>query len=407
MLFVMPLAFIFMADSILSYIFPVLVEEKLNSNFLLGVIMAASSMCGIVCDFLFPQLLKNKTWKFLLISGILIAIFFPVSLYISRYVAAVMLFVIGSIIWGVYFELLAFSQQSFIVAEDTSKTYSHDWGIVFAATEIACITGPIMGAQLLHYPALVQTVTIISTQLIAFIFALLLIFVTPHHRHLEHNASGIQQTLNVLMEFKYWKAIATHIIPAVIMGVTIEFIAATYWTLGGLFGKEVANENGMEWIVMLLYTVPFIVGSIIMSRLLVTDRKKFFSQVSILFGGLILSLIFITGNSNYSLYIILFLSSFCYSFATPLNEAVYSDLLNRIKKDKMHLLGVAKANSSVAYIISPLVMGLLADSVGYNKTFGFLGLGTVAVSIFLLITTPRKLHLPEKEIHELDKENLP
>lgn len=402
-LFVLPLSFIFMADSILSYMFPILVEQKVNSNFLLGVIMAASSVCGIVCDMTFPQLFKYKTWKFMLLSGIILAMAFPLALYLSVYVAAVFLFLLASLIWGIYYELLSFAQQSFIVSEEKSQNYSRDWGIVFAATTIATIIGPIISSQLLVYPQLVQTATIIATQIIALLFALLLIFVTPHHTNTIHNASGTHSTLNVLMELRYWKVIAIHILPAIMVGILIEFIEATYWTLGGLFGKEVASGTGMEWVVVILYSVPFIVGSIIMSKLLVTERKKFFSQLSILIGGLILSLVLFSGTNLTALYVIIFLSSFCFSFASPLNEAVYSDLLKRIGKDKMHLMGIAKANSSIAYIIAPLLMGFVADYVGYHKTFALLGVLCVAVAAFLLYTSPRKLHLPEKEIARLDE----
>jgi hypothetical protein len=61
-LFCFPLFFIFLADSVMSYIFPILVAKTTQSNTILGIIMALSSLLGILCDFIFPQLLRNRSY---------------------------------------------------------------------------------------------------------------------------------------------------------------------------------------------------------------------------------------------------------------------------------------------------------------------------------------------------------
>ena len=111
LLFSFPLFFILLADNVMSYVFPIVVQTSLHSNTWLGIVMALSSVCGIFCDFLFPQLLVGRSWRFQLFAGIVFAFLFPVTLQLGAFFTSVYLFILATLIWGVYYEFLQFSQQ--------------------------------------------------------------------------------------------------------------------------------------------------------------------------------------------------------------------------------------------------------------------------------------------------------
>src|SRR6185369_17781218 len=106
-IFLATIFLVLFADSIMSYYFPLVVESNLNSNTLVGIVMALSSMAGLACDLIFPQLFQRKTWKFLLIAGIFFAITFPISANLGIAFSSLIIFIIASILWGIYYEFLS------------------------------------------------------------------------------------------------------------------------------------------------------------------------------------------------------------------------------------------------------------------------------------------------------------
>ncbi len=139
----------------------------------------------------------------------------------------------------------------------------------------------------------------------------------------------------------------------------------------------------------------------VLAKLNISSGKKHWSQLALVVGGVILCGVFFARESLVILYGVIFVSSLFFSFASPLNDAVYSDLIDRIKSEKLYLVGLAKANSSIAYIASPIVMGMVADSTDYYTTFGSLGVIAVVIGSFLLLVTPRKLRLPQAALSNL------
>jgi MFS family permease len=112
-----------------------------------------------------------------------------------------------------------------------------------------------------------------------------------------------------------------------------------------------------------------------------------------IFAGLILMPIYYFSNNWIPVAILIFLASFFLSFAGPLNEAVYSDLIKRSGKYKDDLLGLSKANSSLAYIVTPVAVGILADNLSYSIVFSIIGTLTAIIGFILFVFAPKKLHL--------------
>ena len=82
----------------------------------------------------------------------------------------------------------------------------------------------------------------------------------------------------------------------------------------------------------------------------------------------------------------------------PLLDAVYTDLLARVGRENIHMIGLKNASNSIAYMIGPIFAGSIATVVGNIESCAYMGGLVVIVSIVLLIFTPSKLKLPQSEI---------
>jgi predicted MFS family arabinose efflux permease len=236
-------------------------------------------------------------------------------------------------------------------------------------------------------------------QLISLGVLFLVILRLPHKT--VKTESRIKQSLALLKEFSIWRILSERIWPVMLSGVMITFIIASFWTIGGLYGLSLLGDTGSDWIILVMFGIPMMIGSAILSKLHIQNHKKKYIQVTLFLAGLSLISLFFFHQSLPLILVAIFSCGFFLSIAAPLNEAVYSDLLERSGKSKMHLLGIAKSNFSFAYIVAPLATGWLADVVGYAQTFVIVGIMAIVVSGFLFLATPTKLKLPQRRLAKL------
>jgi len=184
------------------------------------------------------------------------------------------------------------------------------------------------------------------------------------------------------------------------MRIALSSIDALYWTLGGLFALSLFKIEGVSWLPVVIYSIPFIIGSAIIMKLKIKKFKKLLSQLFLLCAGMILATFAFIDKVNFAPLFIILISSFFLSLAEPLNMAAFSDLLDRMGKEKEHLIAIKKTGGSCAYLIAPVIGGFLADEYGYSVTFTLLGLATVVVAAILIIITPKKIRLPISQIEK-------
>lgn len=404
-LFLLCLFFIFAADALMSYMYPIVVESQVSSNLLLGIIMGFSSFVGLICDFLFPQLFKGKSWKFYVISTISIFVLFPISTYLGSINGSIFFFLFASAIWGIYYELLLFSLQKFIVSTQHKQDFAKDWGNLYIFRSLAYIIGPILGSIFINMSITKAPLAVIPFQIIAALVVVsTAILVKKKTHHSSYEVEHQVRHINMKEEFKYWKILLPSILPIFISAVIFVGIDASYWTLGGLFGIQIfgESESSLEWLVLLIYMIPTLLGSVFMSRIQIVNRKKKTSNLLLMIGGIILSLLFFFQTNNVLILVIIFISTFFVSIATALNDAVFSDLIERLGKSDIHLIGLNRVTSSLGYIIAPIALGFIADRISYVLTFSLLGVFAALTGIILFIITPRKLKLNQKQLHELE-----
>jgi predicted MFS family arabinose efflux permease len=190
-------------------------------------------------------------------------------------------------------------------------------------------------------------------------------------------------------------------LPLLLFSISIGIIDSVYWTIGGLFAEELFASQDKVWLPIVMYSAPFIFGGIIMAKLNLKIRKKFISQLLLILAALVLLFFFYPYlEANYAMLIIL-ISSFFLALAEPLNDASYSNLLQRLGKNMEHLVGIKKVSYSIAYLIGPILAGYLSSLIGFRHAIGVVGLLILLIALFLLIATPKKIRIPQQELAKI------
>lgn len=390
---------IIIADGTMSYVFPIVVEQNLKSNTMMGIIMSLSSVTGLVCDFIFPSLISRKHWKQLLIACVLMALLFPVFSYFGELFNLVLFFVLASVAWGVYYEFLAFSQQNYIIESNKERNFSKDWGLLAVLISIMEVIAPILGSTLLVVGGLSYPMAVLI--MLSVTLAILMLQETKSEEDIEIKSVS-RELMKLIKEFKMWDLLYGKVWQVLLVSFVLQSVFATYWTFGGLFGQQLVGNEGMDWIVIVLYAIPSLIASLLLTKFMVKKNKKKLTQIFLISGGILLSLLVFTRESLYLTGLLILLSSLMFAFAYPLNNAVFSDLGARLGKEKNHLFGMMNAIGSIAFIVIPIALGVLSDSYGYIYAFAFTGAFSMIAGVVLIIKTPRKIRLPQKEIQSMD-----
>lgn len=326
---------IIIADGTMSYVFPIVVEESLSSNTLMGIIMALSSITGLICDFIFPSLISRKNWKQLLVACVLMALLFPVLSYFGEIFNLVGFFILASIAWGVYYEFLAFSQQNYIIESNKEKNFSKDWGLLAVLISMMEVIAPILGSTLLVVGGLAYPVAVLLMLSVA--LAILMLQETKSEEDVEIKSVS-RELVKLIKEFKMWDLLYGRVWQVLLVSFVLQSVFATYWTFGGLFGQQLVGEEGMDWIVIVLYAIPSLIASLLLSKFIIKKNKKKLTQIFLIFGGFILTMLVFARESVYLTAFLILLSSLMFAFAYPLNNAVFSDLGARLGKEKKPLI---------------------------------------------------------------------
>ncbi|KKQ25361.1 MAG: hypothetical protein US62_C0046G0010 [Candidatus Woesebacteria bacterium GW2011_GWA1_37_8] len=387
------LLFIFTADAILSYWVPVYLENVYKNTLKVGYIISVSSVIGLLSDLIFPQILKGITVKKLVLFSAVTSLFFSSSLFATTWTPVILVFLFAMGVWGVYFELIKFAEQQFVSDTVPLRFHSSGWGVIVVFRSISYFIGPIIAGSLMEnirYPVIIA--------LFLEILAIILIhyFRSAHERPLKFEIKKV----NLMSEFEHWGVLVKHVWPIVLLSTLMGFIDAAFWTLGPIVSeKSSMGGHLLGGALVSVYMLPSIFMGLIVSKLKIFKGKKRLAISLFLLAGIFLSLL--TSVSNYQLQLLLvFIMSVLLSSAYPLSDAVYSDIVSRMGRERQHLIGLSSSTFSLAYIFAPTLAGFGANYFSEIKTLGIIGYFCVFFGFFLLFFTPNKLKVPQKTIQK-------
>jgi len=384
------LFFTFLGDAILSFWVPNLLESALGSPLLMGLVLSFSSIIGLVADLILPSLFKHFSVKNLLTVGIFASFIFSILLIVLLKFPLLALFLLAMAVWGLYYEFLGFGTQEFVANAVPLRLRSSSWAFLSVFRSLAYFLGPILGGWFLikgdYFPA------IFAITFSFFGFSILIFTTKSHHREpLDFKA------IHPFSEAKHWRALAKSVWPMMVMSLMMGLIDAFFWSIGALWTEALKEQNLIGGFFLSMYTLPSLFMGFAVVHWGIFQGKKKLAEKFLILSGLLLTLLYLSTNVFWQLFIV-FVASLALSVVYPLVDAVYTDIVVRMGKEKKHLIGLTNSIISLAYILGPTLAGLAAKIVGEQSSFVILGATTSLVSLFLLFVTPKKLKLPQAEI---------
>lgn len=377
----------------MSYWVPTFIQESLKSAFVMGLIMGFSSLVGLGADFILPQILKGMTVKRLMTRAIIASITCSLLLLAAIKMPIVIFFLGAMAAWGIYYELIAFSNHQLVATYVPRYGHASAWGWIMMFNSISDFIGPMLAVWLIAVGDRQLVIFAMSFTLIALFVAL------ATKRHHDRPLEVELHHINFGAELKKWMSLSKHVWQILILSLTLGIIDSVFWTTGTVWSEILTEHSFWGGMLLPFYSLPSIPLGLFLTKKKIISGKKKTAEILTLAAGLVLILLAFT-NSLAGILLIILLSSILLSIAFPLADAVYSDIIARMGKQDQHLIGLSNSTFSIAYIIGPILAGLIAQFFGEQKTFAVLGLGVALVSAFLLLTTPKKLKLPQAEIKE-------
>ena len=207
--------------------------------------------------------------------------------------------------------------------------------------------------------------------------------------------------LHLGVELSHWAKLFKAVWPMMIIFLLIGLVDAVFWTSGIVLSNNLGKEDVLGKFIVPLYVMPSMLAGTMIARWHPSDKKKKYGTIFFIVSAVFLSLIGFTYNIKLVL-LLVGISSVFSSLAYPLIDAVFSDFTQRMGKERFHLIGLTNSAGSIAYIVGPILSGLIASFVGEQMTFSVIGIFVLLVSLFILFITPRKILLPQGDIKNWD-----
>lgn len=375
----------------MSYMVPVFISDHLSKPSLMGIVMAVSSLAAIVFDTIFGEKLRGKNYKFYLWWTFVFAAAFPLAFLILP--PLIPFLILSMIIWGIYYELIQFSNYHFIHAFMSPGQHVSSWSTLSTFKSTAYLLGPIMAEYLIDKSnkiPFIGTLGIIVAGLFAF-----MVFISvfgkkgrsepiPSMRHTAHG----YRTLFILMS-KIW--------PIWLFVFALVFVDATFWSIGAILSEKLRATHPLGGFLLVLYMLPALFVSFLADKASRPFGKKRISFLVGILSGVLLGIGGFVYNVNLFLLLIL-LSSVFTALATPEIQAVFEDYIVRLGPYGNDMIALDRSAVNLAYVLGPAISVSLGSIIGDQKTFGLTGILLAITSAIALVIVPRKIRLPQKKL---------
>ncbi|HKY73957.1 MAG TPA: MFS transporter [Patescibacteria group bacterium] len=383
-----------LGDAIMSYIAPIEVEAHVSNTFVMGLVLATSSGLGFVCDFLFGEWFRGKSYAFFLASMFTFAFLFPLSFILAPPIVSAFLFAMAA--WGIYFELIQFSNFHFINTYVEREDHASSWGILESLISLAYFLGPLFATFLIdrhvdgpYYGAL----GFFTTGLFGF-----LLFWRAHRtRSRASTADTTTSKRSRFHEIKIWAILWKKIWPLYIFFFTAVLVDSTFWTVGALLSEDLRQQHPLGGLLLPAATLPSLFIGLFAGKLAHQFGKKRAAFFAGSCAGLILAVAGILQNVPLLIGTVLLFAVF-HSVSRPEISATFEDYISRLGKTSNDLIGLQNSAASLAWVIGPIISGAFASWIGNSATLSVVGIIMFVVAVMALVVVPRKIQMPQKEL---------
>jgi MFS family permease len=385
---------IFVAESIMSYLVPVYLDYSLNNTFYIGIVLSLGSITGFVTDIILGELFKNKMFYHFVIWGCLFGLLFPISLLF--FPPLIKFMVISVSIWGIYYELIQFSNYHFINHYLSHPEHAYGWSVIGGFRDSASLIGPLLASALM-------TISIPHTLYVALGFYLCAIlgfalFISHFKPELKKYPTTTSTRHSIREEFLIWKLLLPKIWPVILFVLAITMFDAAMWSIGSILSEQLKTSNSIGGLLFVAYLLPSVISGVFFSKMQQSQGKK--RKAFAL--GILTGILYVASGlvlSSYVFIALIFLASVVSAALWPLILGVIEDYVERLGESSNLMVSLQNSTCSLAYIFGTTIAGFFALHIGERQTFSVMGGFIILAAIIGLLTMPKKVRLPQQAIH--------
>jgi MFS family permease len=176
----------------------------------------------------------------------------------------------------------------------------------------------------------------------------------------------------------------------------INAIDATFWTIGPLLVESWVDLGILGSLFLTAYLLPPLFMGWLVGPMTGLLGKKKTAIIALLLASLVLTGFFFVSNHIMLIFLALFIGLFV-SVAYPANSGTYADYISESESVGTEIESQADLATNIGYVIGPILAGFLADTFGNIFAFGIIGIIGIAISLLLLLITPRKIKIKIKD----------
>jgi MFS family permease len=379
--------FFSLADGILMYLLPLMITHNGYSKTAMGLIIGSSSMFGAMFDIFLSRYIRKPHYRRLYLCVLLLCALYGVLLYGA---SSIVIYLLAMATWGMYWDLFNFGNSDFVSRTTEQQQHASTFGILGVFNALGNLVAPLMAGLLIVDVLDIKPFIIFGLLLaISGVFYVVSLSKQPLLKIVKEPSKPLPLTW--ITEFRLWKKIGRQLLPLLVLLLLIFTTNALFWTIGPLVAEQEAFGS-LGGILLMLYVLPGLFTGWFVGR--VTNRfgKKRTALYAFLAGSAVLTLFSFATHPTLAL-IIVGLASFFLSFALPSINGALADYISESKEYEKEIQALSDFFYNIGWIIGPVAGGYLADKVGNIQTFSLLGLFGVVVSVILLKTMPKKIHL--------------
>ncbi len=392
-LFSLIIFFVSLHDGIISYISPIILNNKYNDSFIVGLILAVSSTFGILFNFLIAKFFPKKDYRFFILWMLVFALLTP--LFYLLLPEKLIPFILIMIVWSIYYEFRNYSKYNFVDEFLPPQKNTEAWWIMSVFQSVAYMIGPILAFLLIRKSinsALICSVVIVIMSCITYVA-----FVKNYAK--KKKGRGDYEIRSFFKGIKIINIIAKRIWPLVLFTCALTLLDVSFWTIGVLYSEKLRAQTEIGGLFMTMYTLPFIFTGPIISKIHEPLGKKRTAFLTAILAGLGLIGLGLSKNVYLTLAIVLITATFS-DIAFVLIYATFEDYVTRLDGEGNNLVSIEQIAQNFAYAAGPVFLGYISRNGDFGLSFKITGFILIAFSLLALISVPRKIKMPHKQIAE-------
>ena len=382
--------FFLLCDGIVGFFVPIAMQNAGISDIWRGWLIGASSIAGILFDAILLRIFRRATFRRLFFYMMILALLFPFLIWKS---SSIILFLIGMIVWGVYYDLYNCGTLDFVGRVSKKDTHASNYGIIASAVALAYMLAP-----------LVASLTVGGLKSGApFFVALSSLACAMALYALLRRKTNFLTTILLPTSIKKQKSWFEYLLlirlmfPVLLISTMLNSIESVYWTVAPLITTQIGTSFEFGGVLMFFHQIPSVIFGWYIGKILHGHSKKRFALLSLFVGSLFLALFFLVTNPV-ALLSIGFLSSFCISMTWPAVSGTYADFVSETPTHEIEIETMQDGFTNVGYVVGPIAAGFSMHYFGVTRTFGVVGLVGMSLVIFLWLIMPQHIRFNQTKL---------